>query len=197
MIKVHDSLTPTNRYLLETMKRPARLMKVLGVELRNVYNQHLASLGRPYSNLVRPYLASNPEYDDYHASVHIVGQGGAIFAHKITGGWIYPKNSKMLAIPLTSKAKKWGSPRENRHPGLKIVRLGRNWFLQERDYVKKVRGKWKQMESELQYILKDKVYHRPDTRATVPESKVFVAINARIKDWFYQFKGGKNLSGNK
>ena len=191
MIIIHDDLTPTNRFLLETMKRPARLMKILGVELRNVYNQHLTNLGHPYSNLVRPYLAGNPEYDDFHASVHLTGTGGAIFAHKITGGWIYPKNSKMLAIPLTSKARKWGSPSENRHNGLKLTKRGKNWFLQERDYVKKIRGRWKRIESPLQYILKDKVYHRPDARAVVPRSTVFTAINARIKDWFYDFKGGK------
>lgn len=192
MIKNFDTLTPTNRFLLQNMRNPRRLMKVLGVELRNVHTAHFVSLGRPYTNLISPYMVNTPEFDDYHASVHILGQGGAIYEHKITGGTVYPKNSKYLAIPISAKARKWGSPKENRGPEMFVTKRGKHWFLQERSYVKLVRKKWQKIQNKLlHYILLPSVTHKPDLRATVPASKVFIGINGTCKAWFEQFKRAK------
>ena len=185
---VYNSLSPANRALLENLKRPAKIMKVLGVEMRNQYNAHFSELGRPYSNLVQPYLVNTPEFDDYHASIHIVGVGGAIYCHKITGGTITPKNARYLAIPITSKARKWGSPKEGRCPEMILTKRGRNYFLQERPYVKKLRNKWQKITGELHYVLKKSVTHRPDPRAKIAPSRMWVALNARCKDWFDTFK---------
>lgn len=188
---VYNSLSTANFRLLESLARPAKLMKVLGVEMRNQYNAHFTELGRPYSNLVQPYLVNTPETDDYHASIHIVGLGGAIYCHKLKGGTITPKTSKYLAIPLTSKAKKWGSPKEKRGPEMFVTKRGGNWFLQERSYVKKVRNTWKKIkDATLHYVLKKSVTHKPDTRAAIAKIRIWIAINDRANDWFNQFRHG-------
>ena len=186
--KVHDSISPRNREMIMEMKRPARLMKVLSVTMRDTYSQYFTELGFPFSNLVRPYLLSTPEYSDFHASAIVTGTGGAIYSHKITGGTVRPKTAKYLAIPLTSKARKWGSPRENRHNGLELTKRNSTWFLKERDYVKKVGKKWKRIISDLQYVLVKSVTHKPDTRAPMPPSRIYAAVNNTIVSWFRSHK---------
>ena len=189
MQKSFDSLSPLNRRLLQEMKNPKRLMKVLGVTLRDIHRKHFVELGRPYSNIVSPYLVNTPEYDDFHASVHIVGTGGAIYAHKISGGIVRAKNAKNLAIPISAKAKKWGSPSEKRAPEMFVTKRGQTLFLQERSYVKQVRGKWQKVVNKLlHYVLKPFVVHKPDSRASVPQSTVFRGVQQTCKDFFLQFK---------
>lgn len=118
------------RRVLEELQRPRPLMARLGNTLANDLRAHFLARdaegntkGWPRKHFWKKVVYDATRLTDVSDTGAEVTVASLEFAHKLTGGEIRPKNRKFLAIPISARAYKAGSPSLWEGPE-KLFRLG-------------------------------------------------------------------------
>lgn len=102
----------------------------------------------------------------------------AAIAFKLKGGVIRAKRSRMLAIPLTARAYKAGSPREGGFKDLFFVKAGGRALLA-------IPGPRKTIKP--QYLLTPSVTQRPDPDAVPPDRDIDSRVRTAADAWLVRY----------
>lgn len=181
-IQINDQATPELLRIRAQVKRPRALMAAAGKRVERELRSHF--LAKDSEGNRRGWVRSHfwnkrvrqatsfTGATDTTAEVEIASPE---FVHKLRGGTIRPKRGRALAIPLTNRAKKAGSPREWDDDALFPLKTKRGLFLMIAT-LGKGRGGIKGQRLIAAYKLLPKVTHRPDPTALPPEGNLEAAV---------------------
>lgn len=146
-----NTSTPELKRILGKVERPRAIYQAGAKTVQVEISQHLKRLqarGNKKGWPAQKFFAGKATSVERNVGIASVTAKGAIitiadprFVHRITGGTVTAKRSKMLAIPLTAEAyaaSGKGSIKESM-PGLKVVKLPRCVYL-VREQATKVKG---------------------------------------------------------
>lgn len=179
--KIEDLVTPELTKVAMGLRHPSSLLKRIGKRVEQELQQYFIrrdsegnQKGWWRSHFWNREIAHNTKFQGATDTEATVSISNAKFLQKLYGGTITAKTGKMLAIPLTSEAKKKGPPRNwtarflapgnwNSSNALFVLKTPHNAFL-----ARKV-GTGKSATIERLYLLVSSVTQQPDPRALPPK----------------------------
>lgn len=174
-VTIRDLATTRLDALLKQATRPKGMLSVAGRRVSNELRAYFLKRNEegnkrnwPRSNFWSSVVAAATHFDgatDTEATVTIASRE---FLHKLEGGTIRAKSGRMLAIPLTAKAKEAGSPREWDKKDLFVLKSKE----ENRAYLARKKGK---SDLELLYLLIASVHQEKDPHALPPEGTLEAA----------------------
>lgn len=179
IFQVYDGLTPEVRRLANVATSTRGLMYRMGKAIETEHRAHFRmrdqqpnKLGFPKRHFWRS-IQQATALSSFTERSAVVTVADFRLLHKITGGVLTAKRAKMLAIPVSPRAYKVGSPRIFGKPLALIPRKGKPALL-----VEQRKKAW-----DIHYVLKRSVYQQPDPLALPPVAKVQAAIDAAAQAW--------------
>lgn len=138
-----DTLTPDLKRKLKALERPRTVIEAGAKAVQVSIKKHLRGLQARGNEMGWPsvgFFAGGRNSVEKNVGIAQLNDKGALitiadprFAHRITGGTVTPKRSKLLAIPLRAEAYRLsgkGTLRESA-PGLKLVVYPKGVYLIE------------------------------------------------------------------
>lgn len=175
----YDGLTPDIRRLANVATSTRGLMYRMGKAIEGEHRAHFRlrdqqpnKRGFPKRHFWRS-IQQATALSSFTERSAVVTIADPRLLHKITGGTLTAKRARMLAIPVSPRAYKVGSPRIFGKPLSLIVRKGKPALLVEQ----------KKRQWDIHYVLKRSVYQQPDPNALPAVPKVQAAINAAAQAW--------------
>ncbi|GAB4180108.1 MAG: hypothetical protein Fur0032_20970 [Terrimicrobiaceae bacterium] len=183
-VQISDQATPELIRIRGLVQRPRSLMAAAGKRVERELRGHFLKKNRQgnrrgwvrsnfWSKVVRQATAFTGATDNSAE----IGIASPEFVHKLRGGTIRPRRGRALAIPLTSRAKAAGSPREwDDSSRLVPIKTRKGLFLMVSQYKGKERGGIKGQRLIAAYKLVPKVTHKPDPTALPPDGALEGAV---------------------